>query len=66
MKRVTMKSNITAYFYDSILDKNVYGVVPKTEEVCVMESIVELYNKLTAESKEYLLVRLEILKSINE
>ena len=61
-----MVTNITAYFYDSILDKNVYGVVPNAEEVCVMESIVELYNKLTAESKEYLLVRLEILKSINE
>ena len=61
-----MVTNITAYFYDSILDKNVYGVVPNAEEVCVMENIVDLYNKLTTESKEYLLVRLEILKSINE
>ena len=61
-----MKDNITTYFYDSILDKNVYGVVPNAEEVCVMENIVDLYNKLTTESKEYLLVRLEILKSINE
>lgn len=61
-----MESSSTTYFYDSILDKNVYGVVPNTEEVCVMENIVDLYNKLTTESKEYLLVRLEILKSINE
>ena len=61
-----MKGNITTYFFDSILDKSVYGVVPNAEEVCVMENIVDLYNKLTTESKEYLLVRLEILKSINE
>lgn len=61
-----MESSSTTYFYDSILDKNVYGVVPNAEEVCVMENIVDLYNKLTAESREYLLVRLDILKSINE
>lgn len=52
----------TAYFYDSILGKNVYGVVPKTEEVERMETISEMFKDLSEESKEYLLVRLEMLR----
>ena len=28
-----MVDNITAYFFDSILNKNVYGVIPNAEEV---------------------------------
>ena len=61
-----MESNTTTYFYDSILNKNVYGVVPNAEEVCIMENIIDMYNKLTVEGKEYLLVRLEIIKGIHE
>ena len=58
-----MRGNITAYFYDSILNKNVYGVMPKTEEVGDMEKIAEMFKELSADSMEYLLVRLEILRS---
>lgn len=57
-----MKSNITAYFFDSILDKNVYGVVPKSEEVESMEKIVEMFKELSMDSRDYLLVRLEMLR----
>lgn len=41
----------TAYFYDSILGKNVYGVVPKTEEVERMESIAEMFKELSVDSR---------------
>lgn len=61
-----MESNTTTYFYDSILNKNVYGVVPNAKEVCIMENIIDMYNKLTVEGKEYLLVRLEIIKGTHE
>lgn len=57
-----MQTNETAYFYDSILDKNVYGVVPKTEEVENMEKIVEMFKELSMDSRDYLLVRLEMLR----
>ena len=59
-----MQTKETTYFYDSILGKNVYGVVPKTEEVEYMESISEMFKDLSDESKEYLLVRLEMLKGV--
>lgn len=58
--------NTTTYFYDSLLNRNVYGVVPNSEELKLMESIVNMYSMLTTDSKEYLLVRLDILKGNNE
>ena len=58
--------NTTTYFYDSLLNRNVYGVVPNSEELKLMESIVNMYSRLTTDSKEYLLVRLDILKGNNE
>lgn len=58
--------NTTTYFYDSLLNRNVYGVVPNSEELKLMESIVNMYSLLTADSKEYLLVRLDMLKGSNE
>ena len=57
-----MKGNITTYFFDSILNKNVYGVVPKAEEVERMESIAEMFKELSIDSREYLLVHLEMLR----
>ena len=57
-----MNDNITTYFFDSILNKNVYGVVPKTEEVESMEKIAEMFKELSTDSKEYLMVRLEMLR----
>lgn len=59
-----MKDNITTYFFDSILNKNVYGVVPKAEEIESMEKISEMFKELSIDSKEYLLVLLEILRGI--
>ena len=59
-----MKDNITTYFFDSILNKNVYGVVPKAEEIESMEKISEMFKELSIDSREYLLVRLEILRGI--
>ena len=58
-----MNDNITAYFFDSILNKNVYGVMPNTEEVESMEKIAEMFKELSADSMEYLIVRVEILRS---
>ena len=57
-----MVDNITAYFFDSILNKNVYGVIPNAEEVESMEKIAEMFKELYIDSKEYLLVRLEMLR----
>lgn len=57
-----MNDNITTYFFDSILNKNVYGVVPNPEEVGGMEKIAEMFKELSADSREYLLVRLEMLR----
>ena len=57
-----MADNLTAYFFDSILNKNVYGVVPKAEEVADMEKIAEMFKELSVDSMEHLLVRLEILR----
>lgn len=57
-----MKDNITTYFFDSILNKNVYGVVPNPEEAENMEKIAEIFKELSADSREYLMVRLEMLR----
>ena len=57
-----MQANETTYFFDSILNKNVYGVVPNPEEVDRKEKISEMFKELSADSKEYLLVRLEMLR----
>ena len=59
-----MQTNETTYFFDSILNKNVYGVMPNTEEVESMEKISEMFKELSIDSREYLLVRLEILRGI--
>lgn len=56
-----MQINETTYFFDSILNKNVYGVVPNPEEVGDMEKIAEMFKELSVDSKGYLLVRLEML-----
>ena len=57
-----MQTNETTYFFDSILNKNVYGIVPKAEDVESMEKISEMFKELSIDSREYLLVRLEMLR----
>lgn len=58
-----MQTNETTYFFDSILNKNVYGVTPKEEEVPKMVEIAEMFKELSVDSREYLLVRLEMLRN---
>ena len=50
------------YYYDTILERNVYGVTPKEDEVEEMEYIAKLYRELSKDSKEYIMVRLEMIK----
>lgn len=57
-----MQTNETTYFFDSILNKSVYGVVPKAEEVESMEKIAKMFKELSEDSREYLMVRLEMLR----
>ena len=56
-----MENNITGYFYDVILDKSVYGVMPEPKDMDTLVKIVELYGTLSDNSREYLTVRLEMI-----
>ena len=56
-----MENNITGYFYDVILDKSVYGVMPEPKDMDTLVKIVELYETLSENSREYLKVRLEMI-----
>ena len=57
-----MWDSVTTYFFDSILNKSVYGVVPKAEEIESIEKIAEMFKELSADSREYWMVRLEMLR----
>lgn len=57
-----MKDSITTYFFDSILNKSVYGIIPNAEEVENMEKIAKMFKELSEDSREYLMVRLEMLR----
>ena len=56
-----MENNITGYFYDIILNKSVYGVMPEPKDMDTLVKIVELYETLSENSREYLTVRLEMI-----
>ena len=56
-----MENSVTGYFYDIILDKSVYGVMPETKDMDTLVKIVELYETLSENSREYLTVRLEMI-----
>lgn len=56
-----MENNITGYFYDVILNKSVYGVMPEPKDMDTLVKIVELYETLSENSREYLTVRLEMI-----
>lgn len=56
-----MENSITGYFYDVILGRNVYGVMPDPKDMDKLVKIAELYETLSENSREYLTVRLEMI-----
>lgn len=57
-----MNEELTRYYYDKILDRNVYGVVPNEKDMEKMLKIAELYKKLSSDdSRKYIAVRLEMI-----
>ena len=61
-----MNEELTRYYYDKILDRNVYGVVPNEKDMEKMLKIAELYKELSSEdSRKYIAVRLEMIGEEN-
>ena len=57
-----MNEELTRYYYDKILERNVYGVVPNEEDMEKMLKIAELYKELSSDdSRKYIAVRLEMI-----
>lgn len=57
-----MNEELTRYYYDKILDRNVYGVVPNERDMEKMLKIAELYKELSSDdSRKYIAVRLEMI-----
>lgn len=62
-----MNEELTRYYYDKILDRNVYGVVPNEKDMEKMLKIAELYKELSSDdSRKYIAVRLEMLGEEDE
>lgn len=61
-----MNEELTRYYYDKILDRNVYGVVPKEKDMEKMLKIAKLYKELSSDdSRKYIAVRLEMIGEEN-
>lgn len=61
-----MNEELTRYYYDKILERNVYGVVPNEKDMEKMLKIAELYKELSSDdSRKYIAVRLEMLGEEN-
>lgn len=61
-----MNEELTRYYYDKILDRNVYGVVPNEKDMEKMLKIAELYKELSSDdSRKYIAVRLEMIGEEN-
>lgn len=61
-----MNEELTRYYYDKILDRNVYGVVPNEKDMEKMLKIAKLYKELSSDdSRKYIAVRLEMLGEEN-
>lgn len=57
-----MNEELTRYYYDKILERNVYGVVPNEKDMEKMLKIAKLYKELSSDdSRKYIAVRLEML-----
>lgn len=62
-----MNEELTRYYYDKILDRNVYGVVPNEKDMEKMLKIAKLYKELSSDdSRKYIAVRLEMIGEENE
>lgn len=61
-----MNEELTRYYYDKILDRNVYGVVPNEKDMEKMLKIAKLYKELSSDdSRKYIAVRLEMIGEEN-
>lgn len=61
-----MNEELTRYYYDKILERNVYGVVPNERDMEKMLKIAKLYKELSSDdSRKYIAVRLEMLGEEN-
>lgn len=61
-----MNDELTRYYYDKILDRNVYGVVPNERDMEKMLKIAKLYKELSSDdSRKYIAVRLEMIGEEN-
>ena len=57
-----MNEELTRYYYDKILERNVYGVIPNERDMEKMLKIAKLYKELSSDdSRKYIAVRLEML-----
>lgn len=62
-----MNEELTRYYYDKILERNVYGVVPNERDMEKMLKIAKLYKELSSnDSRKYIAVRLEMLGEEDE
>ena len=54
------------YYYDVILWRNVYGVMPDSKDMDKLVKIAKLFSELSSEdSKKYIMVRLEMLGEVD-
>lgn len=61
-----MNEELTRYYYDKILERNVYGVVPNEKDMEKMLKIAKLYKELSSDdSRKYIAVRLEMIGEEN-
>ena len=61
-----MNEELTRYYYDKILDRNVYGIVPNEKDMEKMLKIAKLYKELSSDdSRKYIAVRLEMIGEEN-
>ena len=61
-----MNEELTRYYYDKILERNVYGVVPNEEDMEKMLKLAKLYKELSSDdSRKYIAVRLEMIGEEN-
>ena len=64
--RLQMLNCNIGYYYDVILERNVYGVMPDSKDMDKLVKIAELFKELSSEdSKKYIMVRLEMLGGID-
>ena len=62
-----MNEELTRYYYDKILERNVYGVVPNEEDMEKMLKIAELYKELSSEdSRKYISGEAEVVDKLDE